>query len=357
MHSGLKAEASCPTQTRVEPRSPPSLRRLGFLFGERAMNEEVARSDQRHGRAALPPAPLGGAHHGGGGARDVPGGEVRHRPADRERLLLRLRAAAAADAGGPRRSIDKLMRAEHRRRQAVRDAARRRRTRRARFFADQPYKLELIDGIDGRRRSASAGTATSPTSAATRTSRAPGKVGAVQADERRRRVLARRRAPPMLQRIYGVMFPTAGGARRLPAPPRRGRARDHRRLGRELDLFFVDPIAPGSPFFLPKGAIVYNLAIGFMRELYTPLRLPGGDHAADLLRRTCGSAPATTTTTSDNMYFIQDEDQRARRQADELPRPLRDVRGRRCTPTASCRCATPTSAGCTASSAPARCTA
>ena len=39
-------------------------------------------------------------------------------------------------------------------------------------------------------------------------------------------------------------------------------------LGRELDLFFFDPIAPASPFFLPKGATVYNLMVEFIRELY-----------------------------------------------------------------------------------------
>ena len=35
------------------------------------------------------------------------------------------------------------------------------------------------------------------------------------------------------------------------------RARDHRKLGRELELFTFHPLAPASPFFLPKGAIVY----------------------------------------------------------------------------------------------------
>ena len=44
--------------------------------------------------------------------------------------------------------------------------------------------------------------------------------------------------------------------------------RDHRRLGRELDLFMFDPIAPASPFFFPKGAVVYNLLIDHVRGLY-----------------------------------------------------------------------------------------
>ena len=44
--------------------------------------------------------------------------------------------------------------------------------------------------------------------------------------------------------------------------------RDHRRLGRELDLFLFDPIAPASPFFLPKGAIVYTQLVDYVRGLY-----------------------------------------------------------------------------------------
>ena len=48
-------------------------------------------------------APLGGARHGRGGPRPVPGHEARHRAGHRGRLLLRLRAAPAADARRPRR--------------------------------------------------------------------------------------------------------------------------------------------------------------------------------------------------------------------------------------------------------------
>ena len=40
--------------------------------------------------------------------------------------------------------------------------------------------------------------------------------------------------------------------------------RDHRRLGRELDLYMFDPIAPASPFFLPKGATIYNKLVEYV---------------------------------------------------------------------------------------------
>ncbi|HEY8021595.1 MAG TPA: threonine--tRNA ligase, partial [Thermoanaerobaculia bacterium] len=45
------------------------------------------------------------------------------------------------------------------------------------------------------------------------------------------------------------------------------RARDHRRLGVELDLFSFNPVAPASPFFHPKGAFVYNALEDYVRGL------------------------------------------------------------------------------------------
>ncbi|GIW40686.1 MAG: threonine--tRNA ligase [Candidatus Binatia bacterium] len=71
----------------------------------------------------------------------------------------------------------------------------------------------------------------------------------------------------MLQRIYGTAFPTAEELRRHLELLEEARRRDHRKLGKELDLFSFDPIAPGSPFFHPKGAFVYNALVDFMRRL------------------------------------------------------------------------------------------
>ena len=45
--------------------------------------------------------------------------------------------------------------------------------------------------------------------------------------------------------------------------------RDHRKLGRELELFIFDPISPASPFFLPKGTIIYNQLIDYVKNLYS----------------------------------------------------------------------------------------
>jgi threonyl-tRNA synthetase len=83
--------------------------------------------------------------------------------------------------------------------------------------------------------------------------------------------------------------------------------RDHRRLGKELDLFFVDPIAPGSPFFLPKGATIYNLAIDFLRELYKRYGyqevITPQIYSVDLWKRS-----GHYDNYREGMYFIQDED-------------------------------------------------
>ncbi len=57
----------------------------------------------------------------------------------------------------------------------------------------------------------------------------------------------------MLQRIYGITFPAdaelAGYLHRLEEAKRR----DHRKIGRELDLFVFHDVAPGAPFWLPEG--------------------------------------------------------------------------------------------------------
>lgn len=72
----------------------------------------------------------------------------------------------------------------------------------------------------------------------------------------------------MLQRIYGTAFATRAELEAYFAKLEEARRRDHRRLGRELDLFSFHPLAPASPFFHPKGAIVYNELVALMRELY-----------------------------------------------------------------------------------------
>ncbi len=73
---------------------------------------------------------------------------------------------------------------------------------------------------------------------------------------------------PMLQRIYGTAFATEKELREHLARIEEAKSRDHRRVGAALELFFTDRISPGSPFYLPKGMILYNGLVDFVRSLY-----------------------------------------------------------------------------------------
>jgi len=70
-----------------------------------------------------------------------------------------------------------------------------------------------------------------------------------------------------LQRIYGTAFGSAKELAAYEEQMAQAHARDHRRLGPELDLFSFHSQAPASPFFHPKGASVYNNLTQFVREL------------------------------------------------------------------------------------------
>ncbi len=73
---------------------------------------------------------------------------------------------------------------------------------------------------------------------------------------------------PMLQRIYGTAFATQEALDEHLKLIEEAKARDHRKLGKELELFIFDPVAPAMPFFLPRGAFLYNALVQYMREMY-----------------------------------------------------------------------------------------
>jgi len=72
----------------------------------------------------------------------------------------------------------------------------------------------------------------------------------------------------MLQRIYGTAFFARKELNEHLRLLEEARKRDHRKLGRELDLFSFHAEAPASPFFHPRGATVYNVLVDHVRELY-----------------------------------------------------------------------------------------
>jgi threonyl-tRNA synthetase len=73
---------------------------------------------------------------------------------------------------------------------------------------------------------------------------------------------------PMLQRIYGTAFATRRELEEQLARIEEAKRRDHRRVGAVLELFQVDPIAPGSPFYLPRGTQLFNTLVDYIRSLY-----------------------------------------------------------------------------------------
>ena len=72
----------------------------------------------------------------------------------------------------------------------------------------------------------------------------------------------------MLSRIYGTAFASKEALEEHLKLVELARQRDHRKLGREMGLYIFDPISPGSPFYLPKGVIIFNALVDYMRRLY-----------------------------------------------------------------------------------------
>ena len=73
----------------------------------------------------------------------------------------------------------------------------------------------------------------------------------------------------VLQRIYGVCFETAEALQEHLDLLEEAKKRDHKKLGRELDLFMMSEYAPGMPFFLPHGMILRNTLENYWYEEHT----------------------------------------------------------------------------------------
>ena len=69
-----------------------------------------------------------------------------------------------------------------------------------------------------------------------------------------------------LQRIYGISFPKASMLEEYLHMLEEAKKRDHRKLGKELDLFFFDETAPGMAYWMPKGFTMMNVLIDLWRK-------------------------------------------------------------------------------------------
>jgi threonyl-tRNA synthetase len=70
----------------------------------------------------------------------------------------------------------------------------------------------------------------------------------------------------MLTRIYGTAFPNQEELDKYLHQIEETKKRDHKKLGPQLELFFLHETAPGMPYWLPKGTIIYNKLLKFWRE-------------------------------------------------------------------------------------------
>lgn len=136
-------------------------------------------------------------------------------------------------------------------------------------FAEQPFKLELIDSFDGDDVGLCQHDTFLDLCAGRHVARS-GQVGAFKlmhlagaywrGDEHR----------PMLTRIYGALFATEAELQAHLQHLEEARARDHRKLGKDLGLFvFSEEIGPGLPLFTPKGEMLRHLMESYVREAQT----------------------------------------------------------------------------------------
>lgn len=72
----------------------------------------------------------------------------------------------------------------------------------------------------------------------------------------------------MLCRVYGTAFPKASMLEEHLTMLEEAKKRDHRKIGKELELFTIMEEGPGFPFFLPKGMILKNTLVDYWREIH-----------------------------------------------------------------------------------------
>ena len=148
-------------------------------------------------------------------------------------------------------------------REVERDAARE-------LVADNPYKLEILDGIPAGERVTFCSHSDGGFEDLCRGGHveSTGEIKAFKLLSTAGAYWRGSEANPMLQRIYGTAWESREAMRDHLKRREEAERRDHRRLGSRMGLYFFDPVAPSNPFFLPKGAFVYNTLVDYVRELY-----------------------------------------------------------------------------------------
>lgn len=151
-------------------------------------------------------------------------------------------------------------------------------------FANNPYKLELIEEIVAKGEPLTLYTCGGFTDLC-RGGHSENPAQEIAPDSFRLDSIAGAywrgdEANPMLTRIYGLAFPTKAELDTFLAQREEAKQRDHRKLGKELDLFtFSELVGPGLPLFTPKGTLMRDLIVEQIMNIqakygYTKVTIP-----------------------------------------------------------------------------------
>ena len=140
---------------------------------------------------------------------------------------------------------------------------------------NQPFKVEILDDLAARARES--GIALPPTSTYEHGSfidlckgphvASTGKIGAFKLMTVAGAYWRGSEKRPMLQRIYGTVWPTQAELDAYLLRREEAKRRDHRRLGVQLDLFSFHDVSPGSAFWHPKGQRLWRTLETAIREV------------------------------------------------------------------------------------------
>lgn len=111
-----------------------------------------------------------------------------------------------------------------------------------------------------------------------------------------------------LSRIYGISFPTKEDLDQFLFVKEEAKKRDHKKLGKELDLFSFHEEGPGLPFFKKKGMIIWNILTDYWREVhnrwnYEQIQTP------IMLNRELWETSGHWFNYRENMYTLKVDDQ------------------------------------------------
>jgi len=174
---------------------------------------------------------------------------------------------------------------------------------------DQPFKVEIVEDLDE-----SEGPTVSFYRHGTFEDLCRGGHAATTADVRAFRLLNTAGAywrgdesRPMLQRIYGTAWDTQEELDRHLWRLEEAKKRDHRKLGRELDLFTFHPESPAAPFLHPRGMAIWRALEDWSREVrreggFSEVRTPS------LVRKELWETSGHWANYQDNMFVLDDYD-------------------------------------------------